>query len=133
MSERLEEALQAHRSEVEQALAAAEEELSTLNVRRRELEELIERARATLGLPELPSAKALTLHEAIERVLLENHNQWMDTKDIAHHVNRQGLYRRGDGAPVDTNQIAARINNYPHMFERQGSSIRVLLDEEVAG
>jgi len=129
MSERLEQALEAHRSEVEQALLVAEEELSTLNVRRRELEELIERARATLGLPESSFAKALTLHEAIERVLLENHNQWMDTKDIAHHINREGLYRRGDGAPVDKNQIGARINNYPHMFERQGSRIRVLAEE----
>jgi hypothetical protein len=36
MSERLEQALTAHRAEVEQALEDAEEELSALNVGRRE-------------------------------------------------------------------------------------------------
>jgi hypothetical protein len=130
VGERLEEALAAHRREVEDALETAEEELSALNVRRRELEDLIDQARATLGLPESPVAKRPTLHEAIEHVLQENRNQWMEAKDIAHHVNRQSLYRRGDGAPVDTSQIQTRTNNYQHLFEKQGSRIRLRVDEE---
>src|SRR4051794_1433986 len=133
MSERLEEALVAHRQEVEQALEGAEEELSALNVRRRELEELIDQARATLGLPESPVAKRLTLHEAIERVLEENRNQWLEAKDIAHHINRQSLYRRADGAAIDSSQIQARTNHYQHLFEKQGSRIRMRLDEEADG
>jgi chromosome segregation ATPase len=126
----LEEALAAHRGELEQALEDAEEELSALNVRQRELEDLIDQARATLGLPESPVVKRPTLHEAIERVLQENRNQWMETKDIAHHINRQSLYRRGDGAPIDTDQIQARTNHYQHLFEKQGSRIRMRVDEE---
>jgi chromosome segregation ATPase len=133
MGERLEEALAAHRHEVEQALEEAEEELSALNVRRRELEDLIDQARATLGLPESPVAKRPTLHEAIERVLEEIRNQWMEAKDIAHHVNRQSLYRRGDGAPIDTSQIHARTNHYQHLFEKQGSRIRMRVVEEAEG
>src|SRR5690242_2619800 len=97
MSERLEEALTAHREEVEQALVEAEEELSRLSARQRELEVLIDQARATLGLPESPVAKTPSLHEAIEQVLRDNGNQWMEAKDIAHHVNRQSNYRRNDG------------------------------------
>jgi len=133
MSERLEEALAAHRNEVEQALEDAEEELSALNARRRELEDLIDQARATLGLPESPVAKRPTLHEAIERVLEENRNQWMEAKDIAHHINRRSLYRRGDGASVDSGQIQARTNHYPQLFEKQGARIRLRADDEAPG
>jgi hypothetical protein len=130
MSERLEEALAAHRGEIEAALSGAEEELAALDVRRRELEEAIDRARAALGLPESPLVKRPTLHEAIERVILEQRNQWMEMKEIAHHINRQALYRRGDGNAVDVSQIQARINNYPHLFERQKSRVRVRVEAD---
>jgi multidrug resistance efflux pump len=130
VSERLEAALIAHRNEVEQALEAAEGELAALNLRKQELEELIEHARATLGLPESSIDDRLRLHEAIAHVLRENRNDWMEAKDIAHHVNRQRLYERQDGGPVESNQIQARVNRYPRLFEKNGSRIRMRVNDD---
>ena len=43
----------------------------------------------------------------------EQGNRWMRAREIADLVNERKLYRKGDGSPVDVNQIHARTNNYP--------------------
>ena len=40
-------------------------------------------------------------------------------------MNRTGLYRKGDGSPVDTGQIHARVHNYDRLFVRAGGGIRL--------
>jgi hypothetical protein len=40
-------------------------------------------------------------------------------------VNTRGLYRTRDGSPVEVNQVHARTGNYPDLFEKQGSQIRL--------
>ncbi len=62
-------------------------------------------------------ADAMTLHAAIERVLLDAGTS-MTTRHIADAINAAGLYARGDQAPVPASQISARIKNYSHIFLR---------------
>jgi len=50
----------------------------------------------------------MTLHEAIEQVLTDA-GRPMHGSEIADEVARRGLYERGDGGPIPTNQIHARI------------------------
>lgn len=50
----------------------------------------------------------MPLHEAIEKVLTDA-GEPMHVSEIADEVTRRGLYERGDGAPIPTNQIHARI------------------------
>ena len=50
----------------------------------------------------------MTLHEAIEKVLTDT-GKPMHVSEIAHELVRRGLYERGDGGPIPTNQIHARI------------------------
>ncbi len=59
----------------------------------------------------------MTLHEAIELVLKENKRP-MSAKDIADEINNRNLYQRGDGNPVPTSQIHARVKNYPLLFKK---------------
>src|SRR5436190_183406 len=35
------------------------------------------------------------------------------------------LYRKRDGSPVELNQVHARANNYPSLFEKDGAKIRL--------
>ena len=50
----------------------------------------------------------MTLHEAIEKVLTDA-GKPMHVSEIADEIMRRGLYERGDGGPIPTNQIHARI------------------------
>lgn len=50
----------------------------------------------------------MPLHEAIEKVLTDA-GKPMHVSEIADEVARRGLYERGDGGPIPTNQIHARI------------------------
>ena len=50
----------------------------------------------------------MPLHEAIEKVLTDA-DRPMHVSEIADEVTRRGLYERGDGGPIPTNQIHARI------------------------
>ncbi len=45
--------------------------------------------------------------------------------DLATEINRRGLYTMRDGRPIETQQIHARVGNYPDMFERDGAFIRL--------
>ena len=132
----LERALTANQAEVERELSRAEQELEVLRARERELEELIMRARYVLGLdrmPTLPMAdgpvlhvrQKLTLHEALVRILRNHSNGGMTARELADEVSRTGLYRMGDGSPVEIGQIHARVHNYDRLFVREGGKIRL--------
>ncbi len=129
---RLDKALEANREELEEALREAEEELAGLDRRRRHLQTLIGRARAALGVTPPNEAanetrvdRPLTLHEAMQAVLQENNNEWIEVKELAREINRRGLYRKRDGSPVEANQIHARANNYRSWFEKNGPRVRL--------
>ncbi|MBA3631087.1 MAG: hypothetical protein H0W55_15700 [Actinobacteria bacterium] len=133
MSKKLERVLEASREEIEEGLAEAEAELEECLGRCRELELLIRRANAALGRQHLPMAgrpdRTMTLHKAIESVLRENANQWMTVQELVTEVNRRGLYRKRDGTKVGANQIHARTNNYDSIFEKDGSRVRLRMED----
>lgn len=64
----------------------------------------------------------MKLHEAIQQVLLEE-NRELNSSQIAHKVNQKKLYTRGDGQPVPSSQISARVRKYPALFNYNGSII----------
>jgi hypothetical protein len=47
----------------------------------------------------------------------------MRAGDLAAQVNGRGLYRMRDGRPVEAQQIHARVGQYPHVFNKQGTFI----------
>lgn len=126
----LSQALEDTRPILENALTEAENELAQLRQREAELEALIARARAALGIEPAPSTVAqhqerLTLHAAIERVLQENNNRWMHVRELADAINEEQLYEKRDKSPVEPNQIHARTRNYEHLFDKDGPRIRL--------
>ncbi len=56
-----------------------------------------------------------SLHDAITEVLRQA-GRPLTTAEIAEAVNRSGIYVRGDGVPVPSAQISARISHYPSLF-----------------
>ena len=62
---------------------------------------------------------AKTLHEAIEKVLLQ-YGRPMKTAEIADELNRNQWYRKKDGSAITPFQIHGRTRNYPQMFGRRG-------------
>ena len=72
--------------------------------------------------------KRKTLHEAIMQILQENGNKWMDTEEIAAAINHRNLYsRKKDDKPLPGYQVHLRTMtaNYQHLFERDGSLVRL--------
>ncbi len=120
---------------IEQALAEARRELADLDARRDELLQQIAEAEAVIGggsagdrsrLAEATApAAAMTLHEALARVLEDTGNEWMTARELTDEVNRRVLYRKRDGSPVEVNQVHARTNNYGDLFEKNGPKIRL--------
>jgi hypothetical protein len=121
----LEEALQRSRKMIEAALAEARTELSALEARGEELRALIAQGESALGGTSVGTEASGTLHNALARVLREGGNEPMTARVLADVVNERGLYRKRDGGPVEVNQVHARTNNYPDLFEKQGSLIRL--------
>jgi HB1, ASXL, restriction endonuclease HTH domain len=122
--------LESARPQLESGLAAAESELQALEERRAGLLALISQARAALGQsdassPSRADERRLTLHEALALVLRENGNEPMTARELTDQVNVRSLYRRRDGSPVEANQVHARTKNYPNLFEKHGSRIRL--------
>ena len=124
MSE-LADALRRSREVIAAALAGARAELTELDARRAELQGLIAEAEAALGGTPEHNEGSLTLHQALSQVLRENHNEPMTARALADAVNTRGLYRKRDGSPVEVNQVHARTGNYPDLFEKEGSQIRL--------
>ncbi len=69
--------------------------------------------------------KRLTLHEEIVAILRENGNRWMSTTEIAEEVNRRGRYRKRDESRITPYQVHGRTRRYSHVFERDGSRVRL--------
>lgn len=68
----------------------------------------------------------LKLHEAIQIVLKES-GRPMSCREIADEVNKQGLYhRKKDDKPVPPGQISLRVKNYPLLFEKENSFIKLI-------
>lgn len=67
----------------------------------------------------------VTLHEEIADVLREHRNAWMTTGQLADEVNGRGRYRKRDGSRVSAFQIHGRTRNYPSLFERDDSRVRL--------
>jgi hypothetical protein len=67
----------------------------------------------------------LSAHGAMAEVLRTAPQYKMRPVDLAAEINRRGLYTMRDGRPIETQQIHARVGNYPDMFERDGAFIRL--------
>lgn len=67
----------------------------------------------------------MTLHEAMQEVLRDSPGG-LSSREIADAVNAAGTYVRGDGQPLKSSQISARIPHYATLFERVGSRIRLV-------
>jgi hypothetical protein len=67
----------------------------------------------------------LSAHGAMAEVLRAAPQYKMRPVDLAAEINRRGLYTMRDGRPIETQQIHARVGNYPDMFERDGAFIRL--------
>lgn len=65
-----------------------------------------------------------TLHDELQAILLSGGNVWMTTTELADAVNQRGPYVK-DGSLVDAFQVHGRTRNYPHLFERERSSVRL--------
>jgi len=130
MTNRLEEALQFNRGEIQAGIDEAQEELRGLRDRAQLLEELIKKGRqllegGTADFSSGPNGQRLTLHEAIRQVLLDRDNAPTSARELADEINARELYRKRDGSPVEVNQIHARINNYGTMFKKVGTKIHL--------
>jgi len=66
----------------------------------------------------------VTLHEELVAILRERGTA-MTTRELAAEVNRRGHYEKGDGTPVTDYQIHGRTKNYPHLFDRDGTTVRL--------
>ncbi len=64
----------------------------------------------------------MVLHEAIARVLAEARPHGLPVATITRRVQEKGWYTRGDGRPVASQQVHARIGNYPLLFRVDKSS-----------
>ena len=128
MTTSLQELLDGQEPELAQAVAEAEAELESLRQQCSDLELLIERGKAALGVVEEddePGVGSLKLHEAMEVVILDRDNVWMSAAKICEAINERGLYRMRDGRAVEAGQVHARVRNYEHQFERQDGQIRL--------
>jgi hypothetical protein len=67
----------------------------------------------------------LTAHGAMAEVLRTAPQYKMRPVELAAEINRRGIYRMRDGRPLETQQIHARVGNYPDMFERDGAFIKL--------
>jgi len=64
----------------------------------------------------------MTLHEAIEQLLIKE-KRVMSFVEIADALNKYSWYSKKDGSAIKSNQISARVKNYPHLFNREGSMV----------
>ena len=70
----------------------------------------------------------MTLHEAIEKVLKEN-NRPMMSSAIVDVINKNNYYTRADREPIQSNQVLARIKNYPSLFQNINGYIVLVEDK----
>jgi hypothetical protein len=83
------------------------------------------RRAVTLSSPRNPGRVRVILHHEIARILRERGNRWMTTEELARAVNDAANYQKKDGTPVTAFQIHGRTRNYPQVFDRDGSRVRL--------
>jgi hypothetical protein len=66
--------------------------------------------------------KNMTLHEAIEMVLKEKEEP-LTPSEIASILNDIKIYQKGDKSRIKSNQISARVNNYPSYFYKDNGLV----------
>lgn len=123
----LRKALTANRDEVERAVHGAEQELERCRARCKNLEELISRGRAVLGVESSSSSENsgnLTMHDAMVLVL-RDHPDGLPAPDLLREIMERGLYSTRKGTPPGVGQIHARVGSYPHLFVREAGHIRL--------
>lgn len=124
-----------YQSELEGDLDHALSELKRNAKERSELESRIALTEQLLGLVRSgdgPSdarspddARGMTLHDAMVLVLRESDLGMLRAGDIAQEIDRRHLYRMRDGRPVEAQQIHARTGHYPHLFQKEGTFIKL--------
>lgn len=67
----------------------------------------------------------VTLHDELLAILGDLGNPWMTTTQLAEEVNTRRVYRRRDGGDVTAFQVHGRTREYPELFERSGSQVRL--------
>lgn len=74
------------------------------------------RRRSPAREPRSRTKNAMTLHEAMHKVLLEA-DRPMTFGEVREAIIDQGLYRQGDGDPPSHQQVRSRVSHYPQLFE----------------
>jgi hypothetical protein len=69
-----------------------------------------------------------SLHEAMVQVLRAAPYRMLRAGDLAAEINAQRLYRMRDGRPVEAQQLHARVGQYPHLFTKEGTFIKLVED-----
>jgi hypothetical protein len=64
----------------------------------------------------------MTLHEAIEQVLFQA-DKALAASEIAEVLNGNSWYSKKDSSTIKSNQIGARVKNYPHLFDKRNGLI----------
>src|SRR5688572_15643778 len=70
----------------------------------------------------------MTLHAAIEKLLREK-GRPMTTQEIADCLNKNKWYQKKDGSKISDFQIHGRTRNYPQIFDRKGSTVSLIGQE----
>jgi len=70
------------------------------------------------------------LHEAMEIVLKEQHENTMHAAELADEIFKRKLYWKRDGKMAEYNQIRARVDHYPDMFIAMKDNMIKLKDRE---
>lgn len=73
-----------------------------------------------------PGGRSVTLHDELAAISRANGNRWMTTQELAGEVNRRGRYSKRDRSAVTAFQVHGRTRKYSHMFERDGSRVRLV-------
>lgn len=123
----LRKALTANRDEVERAVSGAELELERCRARCQELEELISRGRAVLGVESIQpneTSANMTMHDAMVLVL-QGQPDGLPAPDLRTEIIERRLYSTRNGTPPAVGQIHARVGSYPHLFVRDAGRIRL--------
>ena len=68
----------------------------------------------------------ITLHEELVDILRHRGGGWMTTQELAEQVQKRGTYKKRDGtSDVSAFQVHGRTRQYPGLFERDGSRVRL--------
>jgi len=65
----------------------------------------------------------MKLHDAIAKLLHEKGA--LTPTQIADALNRLGWYKKGDGSPLKSSQIGARVKNYPSYFTKKDGVVHL--------